>query len=195
MQLQTDYRTAAIFQSISQSPVQQIEATVSLKCHFQKTGQSHREKKPWWVKWTMTKLQRAAQRLKQTSRRWPENSISPELHTKMTLKGRSSTFKSDLAFFVYRWITGTCPLIAAHIYQYICHTMLQTNLHLLGLLFYQMIYQQQLIKAWTWATKTRLQRQIQVSIFLHTSLYFHFQVFLNTKDFRTKANESLFLEY
>lgn len=158
MQLQTDYRTAAIFQSISQSPVQQIEATVSLKCHFQKTGQSHREKKPWWVKWTMTKakLQCAAQRHKQTSRGWPENSsnaISPELHTKMTLKGRSSKFKSDLAFFVYRWITGTCPLIAAHIYQHICHRMLQTNLHLLGLLFYQMIYlpvnyQRQLIKAW-----------------------------------------------
>lgn len=156
MQLQTDYRTAAIFQSIGQSPVQQIEATVSLKCHFQKTGQSHREKKPWWVKWTMTKakLQRAAQRLKQTSRGWPENSssaISPELHTKMTLKGRSSKFKSDFAFFVYRWITGT--LIAAHIYQHICHRMLQTNLHLLGLLFYQMIYlpvnyQRQLIKAW-----------------------------------------------
>lgn len=54
MQLQTDYRTAAIFQPISQSPVQQIKATVSLKFHFQKTGQSHIEEKPWWVKWTMT---------------------------------------------------------------------------------------------------------------------------------------------
>lgn len=164
MQLQADYRTAAIFQSVK---VQRIEATVSLKCHFQKTGQSHREKKPWWVKWRMTKLQRAAQRLKQTSRRWPENSISPELHTKMTLKGRSSKFKSDLAFFVYRWITGTCPLIAAHIYQYICHTMLQT-LHLLGLLFYQMIYQRQLIKAWTWATKQDFRDRYRfLSFYIH----------------------------
>lgn len=176
MQLQTDYRTAAIFQSIGQSPVQQIEATVSLKCHFQKTGQSHREKKPWWVKWTMAKakLQCAAQRLKQTSRGWPENSsnaISPELHTKMTLKGRSSKFKSDLAFFVYRWITGT--LIAAHIYQHICHRMLQTNLHLLGLLFYQMIYlpvnyQRQLIKAWN-----ELQKQDFRDRYRFLSFYIH----------------------
>lgn len=85
----------------------------------------------WSERWLRPQIPGAAPRLKQTglpggdlrtaakqsvqrcTQRWPWRGDHPNLN-------------QTLLFFVYRWITGTCPLIAAHIYQYICQRMLQS---------------------------------------------------------------------